>query len=275
MDIAHCAIGNRDYDAREFAGLPAAERAEKNEQLNCVGCGRPARFRRASRDGRAPCFTAHHEEDCELASAGGVELGAGGGGNALPPRANRASRIVLDLRAAPGADDADGGPGGVRRPGGRRRRFDGDGQDVRDRTHRRLRPLLRSLVLLPDFRTSTDIIEIPDHGESEVRRLFVNFADLTVAHVGHFHGCWGRIHSVGANGGTVWLNTAAGRLTPGIRLDEDGLPDLLATFRLVHRDNLWGQHMLMLGVVVRSQQNKLYLSLEDFGLFALWREPRP
>lgn len=272
MDIAHCALGNREYDAREFSQLPAAEREQKNEQLTCVGCGRPAHFRRASRDGRAACFTARHDEDCELASGGSIELGAGGGGHALPPRANQGNRIVLDLRVNGGQNGPDGGPGVVRRPGGRRRRFNGEGGEARNRVHRRLRPLLRRLVLVPNFRTSADIVEIPDHGDSEIRRLFVNFADLEERHFGHFHGCWGIIRNVGAMNGTVWLNTA-GRYGPSVRLDEQRLPELLHAFGLPHSDHLWGQHMLLLGTVIRSQQNKPYLSLDDFRLFALWRAP--
>lgn len=244
MHIALCTLDAREYEALDFAQLPAAQREEKRQHLRCTGCPEKARYRRRASNGREPCFYAEHQEGCLLASTGGIVQGVNG--QQVPPRANGARRIVLNLRGPAAVGGPEGGPGNAGRRQGGGRRFNADGRVEGERTYRTLRGILRDLVGVPDFQHSDLVIDVPDEGASTVRAFFVAFDRVEERHLGQFHGFWGRIQYVRFRGETYWLNTGDAGF-PSLVVDAEIMPDLLQAQRVPAFDGLAERYLLWLG----------------------------
>lgn len=260
MHIAHCTQDGHDYEALDFSRLPNPQREEKRQHLRCTGCPEKARYRRRASNGRAPCFYAEHGDGCLLASSGGIVQGVNG--RQVPPRANAARRIVLDLRGPAAAGGPEGGPGNAGRRHGEGRRFDGDGQVEGERTHRTLRGILRDLVGIPEFQHSDLLVEVPDVGTSPAHALFVAFDRVEERHVAQFHGYWGRIQDVRARDDACWLNTG-GVGAPSLVVDAETMPVLLQAQRLADDAGLAGKHLLWLGRLSVGPTGKKWGKVDD------------
>ena len=55
--------------SNDYNGWPEERRNGMKPHLQCPACRAPAYFRRKSRNGKAPCFVAHHESGCPKADS--------------------------------------------------------------------------------------------------------------------------------------------------------------------------------------------------------------
>lgn len=269
MESARCTIDGFEYLALKFDALPPDEKAQKRRHLVCVRCGTGAYFRSRSSSGQAACFGARPHANCSLAAPEAVK-GAGLGAD-RDPLANPGDHIVLDL--AFGASEHVHNPvnqNGDEGAGGRGGRHVGTGGVRAARSHKRLRPLLRTLIYLESFRSSTKTIEIPDRGSYEARKLFIEFSEASKANAGRFKGFFGVIYDCGYGyDGTLWLNT--GELEDlSIAIDEQDVKAFLERFDIESLTDLEGMHILVFGFMrVAMGSGKLVVNPAAMNLIAL------
>ncbi|MFY0666304.1 MAG: hypothetical protein JXQ97_16900 [Natronospirillum sp.] len=126
---------------------------------------------------------------------------------------------------------------------------------------RRLSTLLRSLIEIPAFRQSDQILEIEGHPEVTVRDFFVPLLEVTTEHEGQFRGYWGMLSDARrAPDGTLWLNSG-GRDAISFCLDEHLITPLFERYGIEDEEGLAGAYILVLGSPSVSQRNKVYCDL--------------
>ena len=267
MDVAKCTLDGSEYSAVKFAKLPPPEIAIKRRHLICIRCSTRAIFVKEARSGQGPHFRARPHVNCPLA-APESEQGEGGGEDKDMLR-NPGDHIILDLRYGAAelvnGDPESGAEGGTR--GGRHVGPGGNRQAV---SKRRLRPILKNLIFLEEFRRSDQTIELPGLDVFRVHDLFVNFSEVTDAHVGRFKGFWGDIQDIrpGKNK-EHWINT-------GDKEDVSVVirQDICASFLSYHRikwSELEGMHFLVFGWLNRGgKNNKLWVRPEGVEFTAIY-----
>lgn len=201
----------------------------------CPECNGPAFFRGITLNGREACFGARHAEGCTLATSEQDEMQADNG--------SVIQRIVVDFNpdsTAPGS----------------------------------LNSLLGNLMTSEEFRISTDVIEVPEHGEFVMADFFVNFADIADEHVGAFKGFWGVIPDVRVSGNTMWMNVG-GPGTPCVNLDEEHFQTVYQRFQVQEATELSGSHILVCGELkVSRTKNKKFILISNPDNFTLILPPR-
>lgn len=265
MDTARCSEDEVIYEAIQFSHLPPMELARKRRLLRCPECNGPAFFRKASRSGRAACFGARpHADGCSLAALEHEpeEDGQGADQDILE---NPGERIVVDFnfgaQAQPEHEEA---PGFPRNPN-RRGRFVGDGIRPNARIHRRLSSLLRTLVEVPDFSQSDQILEIEGAEEITVRNFFVTLAAVNPGYAGSFRGFWGMLSDARlAQDGTLWLNSG-GRDDVSFCLDARFVDGVYERYGINDEEDIAGAYILVFGTLHVSQNGKLYCPVADPG----------
>lgn len=261
MYSAKCTEDSETYAAVDFSRLSTEEIARKRRFLQCPECGGPAFFRRASRGGRAACFGARpHAPNCELA-APEYDPNQDGQGEDQDQLFNPGNRIVVDLNYGAAqqymVQEVDGLPSNRNRRG----RYGGDGGRPQARMHRRLGSLLRTLIEVPAFRQSDQVVEIDDHPEMTVSEFFVPLLDVTAGHEGQFRGYWGMLSDARrASEGTLWLNSG-GRDSISFCLDEHLIKPLFERYGIEDEEDIAGAYILVLGSPSVSQRNKVYCDL--------------
>lgn len=257
MDIARCLLDHVNYYANRFSELPPDEIEEKRYHLICPECQAPAFFRKASALGQAACFGARpHVPGCTMAApvALRIEDGAGGFEDRIH---NPGQRIIVDLAfgaAQPvNANEAnDGGQGGRGA-----RRYVGNGPRPDADAHRRLRPLLRTLIEAPDFATSHVEIDVPGCQPLPAHTFFVKFEDLNGAHMGEVRGLWGMVASARLTQDGIWLNSG-GRASLSVLLPNDMVDAALGRYRVDDLEQLAGAYLLVIGRARWSQNGKQF-----------------
>ncbi|MDA8455274.1 hypothetical protein M4R22_10925 [Acidovorax sp. GBBC 3334] len=246
MDIARCLLNDQLYYALGFSQLPVGEIEEKRQHLVCPVCDAAAFFRKAAASGQAACFGARpHVPGCNMAAPVALRI-VDGAGNLEDRIYNPGHRIVVDLAFgaaaqvnvdAVGADVNGGGRGA--------RRFVGDGPRPDADAHRRLRPLLRTLVEAPDFATSLVEIEVPGNDPTPAARFFLNFRDINGNHPGT-RGFWGMTASAAYDRGDLWINSG-GRAAFSILLREPVAAQVLQRYRIADLEDFAGAYVLAIG----------------------------
>lgn len=266
MDSAFCMLSGRDYTGPEFAALSDNDRSTYRRHLVCTACKTPAYFRKEAKSGQGPCFGARPHTNCSLATPE-TARGIGGGGEEQEIVNNPGTHIVIDTvqggSGVPNTLPSDGTGSGSR--GGR---FTGSGGQRSAVSHRRLRPLLKTLIYSPAFRASSQTIEVPDRGVWAARDLFVNFSEVATCRHGEFHGFWGEIYDTG-NGadGSLWINTGDQEVV-SIPIAATNVASFLERHK-VKKAELDGMHFLVFGTLNRSQFGKLFIRPADINLTAL------
>lgn len=274
MFTARCLEDDVIYTALAFSQLPLAERERKRQRLVCANldCQGPAFFRRESRSGQAACFGARpHEPGCNESATDPQRL-LGGEGEEVDELFNPGDRIELDLNfgahqrvnvvPVQGAE----GQRGPRAP-----RFVGDGDRPNAVAHKRLHPLLRTLIRQPAFATSEVEIGIPSRGVKTARNFFVAFDEARNKVSGNYYGFWGMVANAGLSNGTLWVN-AGGRGDISFPMDTDLQDWLCERLDVTSQDlleELAGCYMLVLGVLAISQNGKVFCAPESSGHIAI------
>ena len=196
------------YNAPSFGNLGPHELAQQRGLLSCPGCHGHSYYRRETRNGRAPCFCAHHDPDCEYAAPSPSarrdtsELSRFSPGVLDKP-------IVLDF-AYGGWDGSAQGTGSSRADSFVRKNQSGvmPAGSSAVSSHRRLSTMLRNILEMPDFVQSPQTLYVQGIGQTRVCDFFVNFEQLNQTHLGRLLGHWGALSNVGqGNSGELWLNT--------------------------------------------------------------------
>ncbi|HBN8568352.1 hypothetical protein ISF08_19050 [Pseudomonas aeruginosa] len=267
MDVAKCTLDGDEYSAVKFAKLPPSEIAIKRRHLICIRCSTRAIFVKEARSGQGPHFRARPHVNCALA-APESEQGEGGGEDKDMLR-NPGDHIVLDLRYG-AAEQVNGDPESGAEGGTRGGRYVGSGGNRRAISRRRLRPILKNLIFSEEFRRSDQTIELPDVNAFRVRDLFVNFSDVTDAHVGRFRGFWGDIQDIRQGRDKEhWINT-------GDKEDVSVVigQDICAAFLSYHRvswSELEGMHFLVFGWLNQGRKNnKLWIRPRGIEFTAIY-----
>lgn len=260
MDVARCTADGITYTAPAFEALGEARVQEYRQLLVCPECGARAFFRKESTSGQAACFGARpHAAGCDLAAA--ESRYRGGPGLDQDERINHGERIEIDF--AYGAHDVvHVDPQEPADPDGRGGRFRGGNGRRNAVMHRRLSTLLKNLMLSDQFRTSNQIIALPE-GQFRVRDFFVTFSQAGTHLVGEYRGYWGMLSDArfGRNG-EVWLNSG-GQQNVSTVVNVDLVPELNRRFRLEELEDLAGAYALVFGTLGESTNGKLYLACND------------
>ncbi|EIC13177.1 hypothetical protein QG083_06685 [Kingella kingae] len=269
MDNAFCTLNNQTYTAYTFSQLSPTVISQFRRFLQCPSCQAPAFFRKAARNGQAACFGARpHNAGCtENAPLTRLIHGENDDEDVLR---NDGQRIVLDLNygAAEPVNHIDENV--IDNGGARGARFIGNGNRPNAVAHRRLRTLLRSLVCNPDFKNSTQILEINGQ-ERLINEFFVQFNQITANYINQFHGYWGQITDIGIspNNGTIWLNSG-GHDDVSLCLPPEIQAAFLDRFRRNDAEDLVSDYILYLGSLQRSQNNKYYILINDIAFVSLY-----
>jgi len=269
MDTALCTEDRVIYEAVQFSRLPPIELARKRRLLRCPECDGPAFFRKASRSGRAACFGARpHVDGCELA-APEQEPQDDGPGTDQDALHNPGERIVVDFnfgaQVQPEHEEAPGLQPNPNRRGG----FVGDGVRPDVRIHRRLSSLLRTLVEVPAFRQSGQLLEIDGRDEIAVRDFFIALDAVTPEHAGLFRGFWGMLSDARfSTDRTLWLNSG-GRDDISFCLDADYVDGIYERYRIEDEEDLAGAYILAFGTLQVSQNGKLYSPVATPGYISI------
>lgn len=260
MDVARCTANGVTYTAPAFEALGEARVQEYRQLLVCPECGARAFFRKESTSGQAACFGARpHVAGCNMAAV--ESRYRGGPGLDQDERINHGERIEIDF--AYGAHDvvhvdleepAD--------PNGRGGQFRGGAGRRNAAMHRRLSTLLRNLMLSDQFRTSDQIIALPE-GQFRVRDFFVTFSQAGAHLVGEYRGYWGMLSDArfGRNG-EIWLNSG-GQQNVSTVVNVELIPEFNRRFRVDEPEDLAGAYALVFGILGMSTNGKLYLACND------------
>lgn len=270
MDVAHCTADGRNYSALSFEALADSLIELYRRQLVCPECRGPAFFRKESRSGQAACFGARpHGQNCSLAAVDSTS--GGGGGPDREEQINHGERIEIDFKYG-GSPIVHVDPGDLDDPGGRGGRF-GVGQRQRAAvSHRRLSTLLKNLMHSADFRSSDQLIAVPQ-GEYRVRDLFVKFDEIDDRHINSFRGYWGMITDAGLSKydpKSLWLNSGA-RDDVSVVVDASLSEPFLQRFPVKDVDEFSGSYVLVFGEVKVSNTalKKKFIANRDVSLITL------
>lgn len=269
MDTAFCTEDGVTYESTQFSRLPPMELARKRRLLQCPECQSIAFFRKASRSGRAACFGARpHLDGCELATLDNNDP-IDGQGVDEDELNNPGDRIVVELNFGANPQPPQqvaNGEGGARNRG---RRFVGDGARPDARAHRRLSSLLRTLLQVPAFSHSTQILEIDGRPDIAVRDFFVPISRITEGYKALFRGFWGMLSDARFSpDGTLWLNSG-GRDDVSFCLDAGHVPEVFRRSHIVDEEDLAGANVLIFGSLRTSLNGKQYCAIANPGYLAI------
>lgn len=276
MDIARCLLDGKIYQAHIFSQLAFGERETKRQELICPNddCKGPAFFRREARTGQAACFGARHVDGCDMAAAEPMRL-QGAEGDEEDFLFNPGDRIEIDLgygahervnvEAVEGEDTE-----------GRRRaaRYVGDGARPNAVKRQRLQPLLKALILHPNYAEQDVLVGIPGRNPVPANELFVPFEEATDVPTGNFYALWGLIANARKAGDTLWLN-AGGKASVSFPMDGNlqlTLQERLNVDQEGLAEELAGCYLLVLGNLGRGgPTNKLYCTPDSAAHIAVIR----
>lgn len=268
MDVALCTLDNVVYSATQFANLNFGELSEKRRYLACPECQGPAFFRKATRNGRAACFGARpHQPNCSLAAQDETRI-IDGHGDIADVINNPGERIVVDLDF--GANQHVHAEPHVGAFHGRARAgiHIGNNNGNNARMHRRLSSLLRTLIEVPQFGNSNQILEIMGR-EIPVKDFFVPLLGIQNVHLNSLRGFWGMLSDIGAGQpGTVWLNSG-GRGNISFCINEEEFVNVCHRFNIDDEEDFAGAYVLVIGEAKRSQNGKIYCTVDNQNMICI------
>ena len=135
--------------------------------------------------------------------------------------------------------------------------------------HRRPSGLLRMLVEAPNFRYSTQMIELGDQVPMAVRDFCVELDAVTPQYENQFRAYWGELTGARADAsGALWLNSG-GPQQMSFVLQPQHEQELMARYRLRNREEFSGAYILVLGEMNISMNGKMYCRIENLDMVAL------
>jgi len=276
MQFATLLLDNSEVSAQQIESLSIDARQVLRGQLACRTCAGPAHFRRASTNGHAACFAAHHSDDCPEAVSSDSPWPPPGDEEVARWEANR---NVISL-AIDGNDD-ETEPNSlvprVRSPGPGLAHHRQTGPAFGATIQRGATNLLRQLVNWPTFKTSSVEIRLPDGTEVPVSTFFSRIRDADQErHVGALHGFWGLVHTVEDwTGRGVFLNSPPAYNRERLRLfiPSSMFPQLLRRFGLTRIRDLVGRYVLIIDVARVSGSGLFMADFYDLSRFSTVERP--
>lgn len=151
------------HDARELDRLSDSERAMLRGTLACPSCLKTAYFRARGSDGRAACFFARHDDECQLASPEWETHAAAGQQDiAAIDNSGEIKVLRLDPFAQGPAPHAGRHQTGAGASGHARHHTHSAGTRTRDSHSQGLRPFHRAIEQDARLASGPDLIKLPD-----------------------------------------------------------------------------------------------------------------
>lgn len=185
----------------------------------------------------------------------------GGVGLNQDERINNGERIEIDFaygaHEVPHVDPVEPAD-----PTGRGGRFVGGNGRRTAVMHRRLSTLLRNLMHSEQFRTSDQLIALPE-GQFRVRDFFVPFSEASGPLVGQYRAFWGMLSDARFGpSNEVWLNSGGQRNVSTV-VNATLVNEFANRFNLSDTEDLAGAYALVFGTLGLSPRGKLYLTCND------------
>ncbi|WP_281183959.1 hypothetical protein [Trichlorobacter lovleyi] len=139
----------------------------------------------------------------------------------------------------------------------------------RPQNTRRLPFFLSQLIGNPDFLLGPITVTVPGHGEFPVAELFVNFADVTPEHVGHFCGYWGRITHTGVDDGNCLYYNSGDNDAVSVLLDKKYFDETKKRVGTLTLNGAVETYMLVFGTLSVSERGKKIIKITDQNYFHL------
>lgn len=221
---------------------------------------------------RAPCFAAHHTDECENKIVLIVDEDA-------PSITGMLSAINVDLDKQRKQDI---GVAVSQRKAkkesawGTVRRYSNVGDYPENKS---LRQILTRLGRDPDFPPPDKLVRMVADGgrvvlEGVLAEHLVSQSEVLNATLGEPKVFWGRINNVNRQGDCLWLNCGNYKKEPSILVDDDDLEEqLVADFRLKDIDDLQGADFIVVGVAFQAANGKPYIKF-GFTKYIAFRKYR-
>lgn len=260
MRYALCTLDNATYDALHFE--QTVDFITNRNYLLCPECRVRATYRRQGRDDRSPCFRAVHADGCTQER---IHANTAADTPVTAPLAEIIEApepipdcIVVDFRLDLRTDMPEALTAARQRA---------------DATYRRttvlpLRTLHGDLIVNDDLLRSQKVIVVPDKGDFPAAELFVNFTDVTDAHVGSYHGYWGVLSNASSHGNALYFNSGR-RNDMSAQLDVQFIQDFYDRYNITSPVELAGAEMLVFGELSLSRRNKKLVLVTDISHCAL------
>ncbi len=263
MDIAKCVLDNKTYTAYEFFKVENLH--VKRRHLVCVGCGNPAYFVKPSKNGRFACFGARpHKDDCTLSSPE-HEHSLGVLEDIEKELINSGDEIKVDFAIGLQENSShigDGETAAIGKQGKSHSRKHGVGTVA---STRRLSSLLNMLVNSEGFAKSDQKINVGYKHPYYARNLFKRLKDLEDKDNSKFRGVYGQIYDVNfTRNENLWINSG-GFTDCSILISANLKESFFKRFKvsLEELDNITGKYVLCFGNIIKSEQGKFYIKLDD------------
>ncbi|WDH55194.1 hypothetical protein PUP75_10465 [Pseudomonas chlororaphis] len=221
---------------------------------------------------RAPCFAAHHADDCDFK----IEL--------IPDESGESSTgdpatIHVDLdkqRKQPIEIFSPISKSSKESRWGTTRRYSSVGDYPENKS---LRQILTNLSRNPRYPEDQAVVKmIADGGRIVLHGDLADFLvaqhDISNAPLGEVRVFWGRINNVNKSQGALWLNCGDYNSEPSILIDDEDLEEsLIEDFRLKDVDELQGADFIVVGVPFKAKNGKPYIKF-GFTKYIAFRKYR-
>lgn len=278
MDIAKCTTDGIIYRVNTFSSQSDEWINTHRYSLICSECGGRGYFRKKTKDGRAACFGARHDDNCDM---GGhkVDQAEGHGVENVAQVVNQGQELDLRLDGpAPprGADfrrraeDDQPGEDHVRRYGG-----GGDGDtEVRNARSIGLRRLLNNLIHDNQYAQSDIRVNVEERGSVALRDLVREFREVTNGDLDRTMAVWGKVVSIGGqDDGPRYLNSGfAGDNPCFVTLPNNIYRSVLDLMDWENLGAIRDGHVIVVGKVYSAQDNRLKMIPSSINNIA-FREP--
>ncbi|MDA3146499.1 hypothetical protein JSO19_03800 [Leucobacter sp. UCMA 4100] len=270
MITVWCENENRSFGAAAFQNLDPEQRMSLSSSLQCELCGAFAWFVKASRNGRAPCFAARHEEGCDNKTERAETL-------LLPGEEETSSINALfnEFRLVPvqqkGQVNAEVGgiEDGLNNRSSRVRRhvLDGEKSSV---PQRNMNSLLNGVVYR--FEEVADVtLRLPDGKKGSIRHLVVPLNEAEGNHLHRTRLYWGKIKQVRESHGNYYLNVSHFP-SDAFHIEEALFEQVLAHYRFSTMDDLQETYVMYLGVLsLNSTTSAKKVEIEDLSWLGILR----
>lgn len=207
---------------------------------------------------RAPCFAAHHTDDCDFK----IELIVDDDGD---PGSGDPTTIHVDLdkQRKQSIDVAAPAPKPVKESRwGTTRKYSSISDYPENKS---LRQILTNLWRNPAYPEDDVAVKMVADGgrivlEGLLANLLVPQREIPNAPIGEVRVFWGRINNVNKSNGALWLNCGEYGSEPSILIDDEELEqDLLEDFRIKDIEELQGADFIVVGIAFQAKNGKPYI----------------
>jgi len=275
MDKAYSQLDRKLYNIHKFSRLDNSMLENLRRSLICPSCDGKAWYRKESRDGKAACFNAYHNDKCRHESVG-TKIGRANNRVVREVRMLRTSNAVINVRFASDHRESQAVSNfSTNNQSGQlseiRKRHTGSPPDDRNQT-RTWSNILELLIGSDEFADADNIMINTGKALISAEEFFVKFHEISPNHKTKYpHGYWGVIASVDDH--IHWLNTH-NELNVSIPVDSIS-SELIKKHKIDDPEDLAGAHCLVFGWLnLKETSTKYWINYKnDIGRLAMLKAP--